>query len=181
MRNVTVRRSLNAIADDIVSALEPLKHDFDKTRSEILGVLSNYQKCGLSPKIGAVSVIRRGQSARWTPWPLSRKVYPPIHRNGSDPTMGVWNMVDVLVGIERTSRADISHEAYAYLAGTLVKKYSDKEPVMSEAKHGGNVHLIAQWLFEAITGKQTTRPTALLKVVRKVHGRRWPVNSTASK
>jgi hypothetical protein len=181
MRSTVVRRSLEEIADDIISALEPLKYDFDKTRAEILGVLSNYQKCGLPPKIGAVSVIRKRAKRALDALVALEEVFPPIRKNHSDPAMWLWNMVDLLADIERTSRADISQVASAYLAGTLVVKYSRREPVMTEAKRDGNVHAIAQWLFEAATGEQIAKnkPAGMLWAVQKVH--RWPVNATASK
>lgn len=179
--SAAAHRSLDEIANDIISALEPLKHDFDETRAEILALLASYQKWGPLPKIGSASAIRKRAKRALDALTALEEVYPPIRRNGSDPAMWLWNMVDPLVDIERTSRADISQVAFAYLAGTLVVKYSRREPVMTEAKRDGNVHAIAQWLFEAATGEQIAKnkPAGMLWAVQKVH--RWPVNATASK
>jgi hypothetical protein len=182
VKSAEARRSLDEIADDIVSALESLKHDFDKTRAGILAVLKNLQEMVPLKKTGAASVIKKRAKRALDALVALEEVYPYIHVGNSE-TLWVWNMVELLAHLKSAPdpRTDVSQLMYAYMAGSLVEQYSKREPVMTEAKRGGNVHAIAQWLFEAATGEQIAKnkPSGLLGAVQKVH--RWPVNATAPK
>lgn len=182
MKSTIVRRSLEEIADDIISELEPLRHDFDKTRAGILTVLKNLQGMPPLKKTGAATVIKKRAKRALDALAALEEVYPYIHVGNSE-TLWVWNMVELLAHLKSAPdpRTNVSQLVYAYMAGSLVEQYSKRRPVMTEAERGGNVHAIAQWLFEAATGEQIAKnkPVGLLSAVQKVH--RWPVNVTASK
>jgi hypothetical protein len=56
-----------------------------------------------------------------------------------------------------------AHQAYV-----LIKQFSDELPVTTQ---NGNMHAIAQLLFEAVAGRPCSEKAGLLRTVKKV--KRW--------
>jgi hypothetical protein len=189
MRAVTARRSPADIADDIVFELRPLRRlKRGEVRPEPAIAISQHieiiNHCVASwARIGAVDVIRKRAARAVRALAALEKVCPkPPAGIRAQPVFYGVDLHHVRKQIElmtyatkrapgkkgREPRANNNlHWMCAHSAIVLIEQFSKNPPVTSA---GGNAHLVAKLLFEAVTGKPCS-DSGLVKALKKV--KKW--------
>jgi hypothetical protein len=163
MRAVTVRRSQADIADDIASELRPLKRGAVRPEPAISQHIEIINKIVADyARIGAAADIRQRAARAVRALADLEEVFPGILEFNFRSVRRAIELLMYIKGPDR--RANNLHWLCAHQAIVLIEEFSKTPP--SQAA-GGNAHLVAQLLFEAVTGKPSS-DFGLLKALKKV-------------
>ena len=179
MRAVTARRPPADIADDIVFELRPLRRlkrgevrpepaiAISKHIEEINHAVADYARFGA---VGAVAVIRKRAARAVRALAALEKVCPILDVRLAHERIELLTYTTKLAlgkkGREPRANNHL-HWMCAHQAIILIEQFSKKPPVTSA---GGNAHLVAKLLFEAVTGKPCS-DSGLVKALKKV--KKW--------
>ena len=164
------RRPLDEIIEDIVLYLHPLKAQAVNPRPAIRHAVEEIAKDDLAYLRNVKKICKRAREAdiavakleRLFPRSIDSKI-PPSNNPSRIHRFRLW-----LQALAKTKSPDprtntIQREC-AQHAFALVNEFSNKPPVKTQ---NGNCHLIAQFLFEAVTGKPASE-VGLLRAVKRV-------------
>jgi hypothetical protein len=187
MRAVTPRRPPADIAEDIVFELRPLRRlKRGEVRPEPASAIAQHieiinRAVADWARIGAVGVIRKRAARAVRALAALEEVCPTPAAGCRQLFFGVdlqrvREQIELLMPKTKKKpkqiegpdpRANNLHWLCAHQAIVLIEQFSRKPPVTTA---GGNTHLVAKLLFEAVTGKPTS-DSGLVKALKKV--KKW--------
>ena len=157
MRSVVTRRSLDEIIGDITAVLRPLKHGAGEPRAAISGIVATMEALRQQSGTHTPAIKAKAKIALEKVWIVWKELHPSFVE--FDPHRIERAFVAALAGSPTTvlapgySRSTLNflRRLCVLFALSLIATFSkEKPPVSSDA---GNVHRIAQLLFEAVTGR----------------------------
>jgi hypothetical protein len=154
------RRPRAEIVDDIVAQLRPLKRGVDAARADILVNIEKIVPMIASTRVWNTAVRRK--AARATNALALEKDIPAF--GGFDFGIVRTALEGIAYSKGPDPRFSYLHWICAHQSCVLAESHSKKPPVTSE---NGNLHLVAQLFFEAVTGEPSSK-TGLLRAVKKV-------------